>query len=40
MLIIMTYNIYLCLAVVMGATLGYFVFGWSRTMDVDNKEDV
>ncbi|KAL1494300.1 hypothetical protein ABEB36_009921 [Hypothenemus hampei] len=28
MLIVMTYNAWLCLAVIMGLVCGYFVFGW------------
>ncbi|KAJ8725318.1 hypothetical protein PYW07_016276 [Mythimna separata] len=31
MLVFMTYNIWLCLAVVLGLTLGYFLFGWRRS---------
>jgi len=29
MLIFMTYNVYLCLAVTVGGALGYFCFGWA-----------
>ncbi|KAL7295647.1 hypothetical protein TKK_0011006 [Trichogramma kaykai] len=28
MFIFMTYNVYLCIAVVVGSVLGYFVFSW------------
>jgi len=30
MLIVMTFNTWLCLAVVLGSTLGYFLIGWKR----------
>ncbi|XP_012281367.1 high affinity copper uptake protein 1 [Orussus abietinus] len=30
MLIFMTYNIWLCLAMVIGATLGYWFFSWEK----------
>jgi len=35
MLIVMTYNTWLCLAVISGSTLGYFLFGWRKTTVVD-----
>lgn len=35
MLIVMTYNTWLCLAVVIGATVGYFLFGWRKNAIVD-----
>lgn len=38
MLIVMTYNVYLVLAVILGATVGYFVFGWVRQRSVDSAE--
>ena len=38
MLVFMTYNVYLCLSLVLGATLGYFVAGWSRTQITDQNE--
>ncbi|XP_058127599.1 high affinity copper uptake protein 1 [Anopheles ziemanni] len=38
MLIVMTYNYYLCLAVVLGAMCGYYVFGWVRNSAVDPTE--
>ncbi|KAF4525411.1 hypothetical protein B566_EDAN004154 [Ephemera danica] len=38
MLIFMTYNSWLCLAVVAGATLGYFLFGWKKSVIVDVTE--
>lgn len=30
MLIFMTYNVYICLAVVSGATLGFWLFSWRK----------
>ena len=38
MLIFMTYNVWLCLAVVLGAGFGYFVFGWMINKVVDIYE--
>lgn len=38
MLIFMTYNVWLCLAVVLGAGLGFFVFGWKKSVVVDVTE--
>lgn len=38
MLIFMTYNVWLCLAVVLGAGLGYFVFGWKINKVIDIYE--
>jgi Ctr copper transporter family len=38
MLIFMTYNVWLCLAVVIGATAGYFLFGWKKSVIVDVTE--
>ena len=35
MLIVMTYNSWLCGAVILGSTLGYFCFGWRKTSIVD-----
>ena len=32
MLIFMTYNSWLCSAVLVGATVGYFLFGWRKTI--------
>ena len=32
MLIVMTYNTWLCAAVAMGATMGYFFFGWKKAV--------
>lgn len=34
----MTYNIWLCSAVLFGATLGYFLFGWKKSVVVDVTE--
>ncbi|XP_059484342.1 high affinity copper uptake protein 1 isoform X2 [Neocloeon triangulifer] len=38
MLIFMTYNVWLCLAVIVGATAGYFLFGWKKSVIVDVTE--
>ena len=38
MLIFMTYNVYLCIAVALGAGAGYFLFAWKRAMVVDLNE--
>nr|CAD7403827.1 unnamed protein product [Timema poppensis] len=38
MLIFMTYNLWLCLAVVLGAATGYFLFGWKKSVIVDVTE--
>ncbi|CAD5119958.1 DgyrCDS8542 [Dimorphilus gyrociliatus] len=38
MLIFMTYNIWLCLAVGLGAGAGYFLFSWKRSIVVDVNE--
>lgn len=38
MLIVMTYNVYLCLAVVLGAGLGYFLFFRRRFIMLNNLE--
>jgi len=38
MLIFMTYNVWLCLAVVLGAATGYFLFGWKKSVIVDVTE--
>lgn len=38
MLVFMTYNIGLCLAVVAGAAVGYFLFGWKKSVIVDVTE--
>ena len=38
MLIFMTYNAYLAIAVVAGATIGYFLFGWKKALVVDVNE--
>eukprot|EP00092_Neocalanus_flemingeri_P050281 GFUD01058072.1.p1 GENE.GFUD01058072.1~~GFUD01058072.1.p1 ORF type:complete len:235 (-),score=72.07 GFUD01058072.1:419-1069(-) len=35
MLIFMTYNTWLCAAVAMGATTGFFLFGWKKTVVLD-----
>jgi copper transporter 1 len=35
MLIVMTFNSWLCLAVISGATAGYFLFGWRKSVVVD-----
>jgi len=38
MLIFMTYNIWLCIAVALGAGAGYFCFGWKKSVVVDVTE--
>ncbi|XP_023016188.2 high affinity copper uptake protein 1 isoform X1 [Leptinotarsa decemlineata] len=38
MLIFMSYNTYLCLAIVFGGGMGYFLFGWKKYVTVDNKQ--
>ncbi|KAL7632784.1 UNVERIFIED_CONTAM: hypothetical protein RMT77_016908 [Armadillidium vulgare] len=38
MLIFMTYNVWLCLALTLGAGLGYFLFGWKKSVVVDVTE--
>ncbi|XP_071051547.1 high affinity copper uptake protein 1 isoform X2 [Onthophagus taurus] len=38
MLIFMTYNVWLCIAVVVGAAVGYFLFGWKKSVIVDVTE--
>ncbi|XP_042864370.1 high affinity copper uptake protein 1-like isoform X2 [Penaeus japonicus] len=38
MLIFMTYNVWLCLACVLGAGFGYFLFGWRKSVVVDITE--
>lgn len=38
MLIFMTYNVWLCISVVLGAGVGFFVFGWRKAVVVDITE--
>ena len=38
MLIVMTFNAWLCLATVAGAAFGYFLFGWRKTLLLHNEE--
>lgn len=38
MLIFMTYNVWLCMAVVLGAAVGYFLFCWKKSVIVDVTE--
>jgi len=38
MLIFMTFNVWLCAAVVFGAAIGYFLFGWKKSVIVDVTE--
>uniref|UniRef100_A0A1B6M061 Copper transport protein n=1 Tax=Graphocephala atropunctata TaxID=36148 RepID=A0A1B6M061_9HEMI len=38
MLIFMTYNVWLCLAVALGAATGYFLFGWKKSVIIDVTE--
>ena len=40
MLIFMTYNVWLCFAVVLGAAIGYFLFGWKKSVIVDVTEHI
>ncbi|XP_066294117.1 high affinity copper uptake protein 1-like isoform X2 [Branchiostoma lanceolatum] len=38
MLVFMTYNVWLCIAVALGAGIGYFSFGWKRAIVIDINE--
>lgn len=38
MLVFMTYNGYLCIAVALGAGVGYFLFSWKKAVVVDITE--
>nr|BAM17948.1 copper transporter [Papilio xuthus] len=38
MLVFMTYNVWLCLALVLGLAVGYFFFGWRKATVVDVTE--
>ncbi|KAG1658671.1 High affinity copper uptake protein 1 [Nymphon striatum] len=38
MLIFMTFNVWLCLAVALGAGVGYFLFGWKKAIIVNVSE--
>ncbi|GAB6021886.1 hypothetical protein CHUAL_006052 [Chamberlinius hualienensis] len=38
MLVFMTYNVWLCISVVIGAGVGFFLFGWKKTIVVDITE--
>jgi len=38
MLVFMTYNVWLCIAVVLGAGTGYFAFGWKKQSNHDVNE--
>lgn len=38
MLVFMTYNVWLCIAIILGAGAGYFFFGWKRAVVVDVNE--
>ncbi|VVC91821.1 unnamed protein product [Leptidea sinapis] len=38
MLVFMTYNVWLCAAVVLGSATGYFLFGWRESVVVDFTE--
>ncbi|KAI0222314.1 High affinity copper uptake protein 1 [Lamellibrachia satsuma] len=38
MLIFMTFNMWLCIAVALGAGAGYFMFAWRRTIVADSNE--
>ena len=39
MLIFMTFNVYLCLSVVLGFATGYFLVGWKRVKPPANLGD-
>ncbi|XP_076454574.1 high affinity copper uptake protein 1-like [Babylonia areolata] len=39
MLVFMTYNVYLALCVIIGATLGYFIIGWRRPRENADKSE-
>ena len=36
MLVFMTFNTWLCAAVALGAAAGYFLFGWRKTLVLDD----
>ncbi|KAL4219523.1 hypothetical protein ACF0H5_022101 [Mactra antiquata] len=38
MLVFMTYNAWLCISVILGAGIGYFMFGWRKAIVVDINE--
>jgi len=38
MLVFMTYNLWLCFAVLLGSGLGYFFFGWRKSVVIDLTE--
>jgi copper transporter 1 len=38
MLVVMTYNSYICGSIVIGAGLGYFCFAFKRTTTIDMNE--
>ncbi|XP_068619203.1 high affinity copper uptake protein 1-like [Battus philenor] len=38
MLVFMTYNVWLCIALVLGLAVGYFFFGWRKSTVVDVTE--
>lgn len=38
MLVFMTYNVWLCIALVLGLAVGYFFFGWRKNTVVDVNE--
>ncbi|XP_062535560.1 high affinity copper uptake protein 1-like [Armigeres subalbatus] len=38
MLIVMLFNLWLCLAIVSGAAIGYYFFGWIRRSKLDPNE--
>lgn len=38
MLVFMTYNVWLCIALVLGLAVGYFFFGWRKNNVVDVNE--
>ncbi|CAK1583910.1 unnamed protein product [Parnassius mnemosyne] len=38
MLVFMTYNVWLCIALILGLAVGYFFFGWRKSTVVDVTE--
>ncbi|XP_005108617.2 high affinity copper uptake protein 1 [Aplysia californica] len=38
MLVFMTYNVWLCVAVLVGSGVGYFLFGWKRAVVADSND--
>jgi len=38
MMVFMTFNAWLCIAIILGASTGYFLFGWLRNSVQDVNE--